>query len=155
MEIAILVFFLAIFGGALFLLALILFLVRRFKRLRSKNRNFSGSSSYITDDSQIRNDDYSAASAYVVSNEIYSDNSTVENRTSENYFPRETAHDISDQVGHAHSNHGDTHHADYSSSSYDSGAVSSYDSNSSYDSSSNSDSGSSASDSDSSSSSSD
>ncbi len=145
MEIAILVFFLAILGGVLFLLALIYFLVRRFKKSRPVNRNFSGTTSYITDDTRPRNDDFLASSVYVASNEMSSDNSTFENQTT--HLPRETAHDAADSGGHAasHSHHGDTHHADSSWSINESGT--SFDSNPSYDSSSSSDSGSSSSDS--------
>jgi hypothetical protein len=153
MEIAILVFFVAIFGGVLFLLALIYLIFRRVRKSRSSNRNFSSGSTqannYVASNT---NDDYINSPAYVASTEIYNDNSAIENQTNESSVSHGTAHDSphhSENV-HAHTNHSDysappadTSYSDSSSTSYDSGSSSSSDSGSS-----SSDSGSSSSSSD-------
>ncbi len=148
MEIAILIFFIAIFGGVLFLLALIWFVFRRIRNSRSANRNFSGSSNYgsgyvPTHCNSRDSDDDSGA--------IYADNSTVENQNSEEAVVTETAHDSPHQSDNTSSSHesryassapAETNYTENSYSSYDSGS-SSYDSSSS-----SSDSGSSSSSSD-------
>ncbi len=130
MEIAILVFFLAIFGGALFLAALIWFLFRRFRKPRSSNRNFSSGSNdgniYV---SSVDNDNFTGLNAGSAG--IYSDNSTFENQRNESSASAETAHD-SPQTGgnvHSHTSHSehsaapaDSSYSDSSSSGGDSGS---------------------------------
>ena len=152
----ILVFFLAIFGGMLFLSALIWFVFRRVRKPSPPNRHFSSSSSsnygndYVsseTDDDYTDSFDTSAAG--------YSDSSTSESRSGESSASQGTAHDSSQSSENVHSH---TSHSEYSAPPADtsySDSSSSYDSGSSYDSSSSYDSGSSSSDSGSSSSSSD
>ena len=150
MEIAILVFFLAIFGGVLFLLALIWFIFRRVRNAGSPNRKFSGSANY--------------AGGAAVSDEIDSDYetdavdtnySTLTNQEPDIQIASATAADSAAQSDNTYS------HADGGASaapvetSYTESRYSSYESSTSYDSSSSSDSGSSSSDSGSSSSSSD
>jgi hypothetical protein len=166
MEIAILVFFIAIFGGILFLLALAWFIFRRIRRSRAANRNFSsrGSNYAGIDDSAHHNltdDDDSAA--------IYAGSSLFANQEPEKSGLTETAQDSPNQSGSAysHESHGasaapidSSSYTESSYSSYDSGSSGvswgSSDSGSSYDAgSSSSDSSSSSSDSGSSSSSSD
>lgn len=147
MSIAILVFFIAIFGGVLFLLGLIWFVFRRIRNSRSENRNFTGSSNYgssyvPTQSNYISSDDDSGV--------IYADNSTVENRDSEKEAVTETAQESAQQSDNTYSHEScdafsapaETSYTESSYSSYDSGS-SSYDSGSS-----SSDSGSSSSSSD-------
>ena len=150
MEIAILVFFIAIFGGVLFLLALVWFIFRRIRNSRSGNRNFSSSSNYGSDydaahHRNITNSDDDAA--------IYAGSSLLANQESEKPIVTETARDSAQQSdnSYSHESHGasaapaETNYTEssYSSSSYDSGSSSSSDSSSS-----SSDSGSSSSSSD-------
>lgn len=54
MEIAILVFFIAIFGGLLFLIGLIWFVFRRVKGSRPQNRNFSGNPNFANNPGHTR-----------------------------------------------------------------------------------------------------
>jgi len=111
MEIAILVFFLAIFGGVLFLLALIWFVFRRIRNRRPMNRNFaSGDPNYGNqyassepDDDYTDSDDTSAA--------VYTDNTAFENPSDECSASEGTAHDNPHRSEHFHS-HSD--HAEYS-----------------------------------------
>ena len=150
MEIAILVFFIAIGGGVLFLLGLLWFIFRRIRKSRPGRRNFAGGSTnhggeYHQPQENLTDfDDDSGA--------IYVGGALSENQESENLSVSETAQDSPQQSGGAerHANRGEfgaPAETSYSESSY-----SSSDSGSSYDSGSGSDSGSSASDSGSSSS---
>ncbi len=149
MEIVILVFFLAIFGGVLFLSALIWFVFSRIRKQRPTNRNFSSGSSkfgndYVsseTDDNYTDADDTSAA--------VYTDNSTFENQSGQSSASEGTAHDSPQQSENEHS------HTIHSESSAPPADTNYSDSSSSYDGGSSSDSGSSSSDSGSSGSSSD
>ncbi len=144
MEIAILVFFLAIFGGVLFLLALVWFIFRRVEGSRSSNRNFAGGASYGehsgTRHDSIDSDDNNDAALFAGSALFANQDS--ENQNPENQVHTEIAQDAATQSENT-----------YSHESHGSGAApaepsySSYDSGSSYDSSSSSDSGSSSSDS--------
>jgi hypothetical protein len=146
MEIAILVFFIAIFGGVLFLLGLIWFIFRRVRKSRSGSRNFSGNSNYGSDyngahQNFMDSDDSTA---------IYAGSSLITNQEPVSaVVVTETAHDSPYQSDntYSHESHGASAapmETSYTESSY-----------SSSDSSSSSDSGSSSSDSGSSSSSSD
>lgn len=110
MEIAILVFFLAIFSGVLFLLALIWFLFRRFRNRRSSNRNFSSTSNYCNsyvsagnDENYINSDDASAG--------ISTDNSTFEDQTREGSAAEAAAQDTPHPSENVHSHAG---HSEYS-----------------------------------------
>jgi hypothetical protein len=153
MEIAILVFFIAIFGGVLFLLGLIWFIFRRVRKSRSNSRNFSGSSNYGSD--------YHAAHQHFTdSNDnsaaIYAGSSMVANQEPVSAVVTETAHDGPYQSDNTYSHESHGASAAPAETSYTESSYSSSDSSSSYDSgSSSSDSGSSSSDSGSSSSSSD
>jgi len=146
MEIAILIFFFAIFGGVLFLLSLVWFIFRRIKKTRVESRNFSGSSNYASG--------YNATHQHFTdsvddSAAIYAGSSLIANNEPVSAVVTETAHDSPQQSdnSYSHESHGASAaplETGYTESSY-----------SSYDSSSSSDSGSSSSDSGSSSSSSD
>lgn len=140
----ILVFFLAIFGGILFLSALIWFVFRRVRKPSPPNRHFSSSSnsnygndyfSSETDDDYTDDNDISAA--------VYTDSSVFESKSDESSASQGTAHDNPHVNEHPHSH---PSHSEYSAPPAD---TSYSDSSSSYDSSSSSsDSGSSSSSSD-------
>ncbi|HEY0458681.1 MAG TPA: hypothetical protein VGC97_05970 [Pyrinomonadaceae bacterium] len=150
MEIVILVFFIAIFGGVLFLLGLIWFIFRRVRN--SRGRNFSGNPNYTnsttsTPTNFIDVDDDTGA--------MYAGSSLFDNQSSENRVVTETASDSPQPSDNSYSHESHSASAAPVETSYTESSYSSYDSGSSSDSSSSSDSGSSSSDSGSSSSSSD
>jgi hypothetical protein len=146
MEIAILVFFIAIFGGVLFLLGLIWFIFRRVRRSRSSGKNFSLPANLPTGyepahrkvtDSGNDSDDNSAA--------FYAGSSVLANQSSENTgqvenpAQTETAYDSPHESdnSYSHESHGaaaEPNYTESSSSSYDSGSGSDSGSSSSSDS---------------------
>src|SRR5215213_10104548 len=97
MEIVILVFFIAIFGGILFLLGLVWFIFRRIKKSRSSSRNFAGGSTnyagghHQPHQSFTDSDDDAGA--------IYAGNSLFANQEPESAPVTETAHDSPFQSG--------------------------------------------------------
>ncbi len=148
MEIAILVFFLAIFGGVLFLLALVWFIFRRVRKSRAASRNLSGSSNDgggAASDNYLESDDDADA--------IYAGGALLANEDAEDRTVRETVQENLPQSENIYSQESSGASAAPAESSYTETSYSSYDSSSSYDSgSSSSDSSSSSSDSGSSSS---
>ncbi len=146
MGIAILVFFLAIFGGALFLLGLIWFFFIRKRNARRQNRSFSSDGS-MNQDSDFSDDDRDNDFADE-SSAIYSDNSTYTDSRTENInsegvtSAKAEAEPLTQSENYQHSNH--SHASASAELSYSESSFSTSDSSSSYDSSS-SDSGSSSS----------
>ena len=145
MEIAILVFFLAIFGGVLFLLGLIWYFFIRKRNARRQNRSFSSSGS-ANQDSDSSDDDNETDFADT-SSEIYSDNSVYADSQTENLNSEGAAVErVEAEYSTQSENYHHTNHSDASASaepSYNESSSSSYDSGSSSDSSSSYDSGSS------------
>ena len=144
MEIAILVFLTAIFGGVLFLLGLIWFIFRRIRNSGPSSRNVSGGSTnyggvhYAPHRDLTETGDEAGA--------IYAESAPVANQAPENAWVTETAQDSAQpsQSAPVHESRGE-----YSAPGYTESSYSSSDSGSSYDSgSSSSDSGSSSSSSD-------
>jgi len=144
MEIAILVFFLAIFGGVLFLLGIIWFFVRRARNKVSARRQFSGGTNYASGAAEADELD-----SDFDSDPVYTDFSTFSSQESENRTAEATAGDSAIPADNTYSHASaeasaapvESSYTENSYSSYESS--SSYDSGSSYDSSSSSDSGSS------------
>jgi hypothetical protein len=168
MEIAILVFFLAIFGGFIFLAGLIWLVFRRFGKSRPVNRNFSGNpnfnrqSPFAPDDRHHQhhlNSQDNANMTYAAGAMLENQNPGYQNSENQNWESAGSTATAQDSPyptdnSYSHESAGmsaDLSYTESSSSSYDSGSSASYDSGSS----SSSDSGSSSSDSGSSSSSSD
>ena len=144
MGIAILVFFLAIFGGALFLLGLIWFFFIRKRNSRRQSRHLSSDGS-MNQDSDFSDDDRENDFADETS-AIYSNNSTYTNSRTENInfatSAKAEAEPLTQSENYQHSNH--SHASASAELSYSESSFSTSDSSSSYDSGS-SDSGSSSS----------
>ncbi len=142
MGIAILVFFLAIFGGILFLLGFIWFFFIRKKNARRQNRSFSSGGSMNQDSDFSGNDFADETSSIYRDNSTYTD-SRPENINSESATSAKAgAEYITPSENYQHSNHSDA--AASAESNYTESSFSTSDSSSSYDSGS-SDSGSSSS----------
>ena len=111
MEIAILVFFLAIFGGVLFLLGLIWFFIFRKRNSRRQNRSFS-SSGNVNQGSDFSDNDNDNEIADE-SSAIYSDNSTYTDSRPENInsegatSAKAEAESLTPSETYHHSNHSD------------------------------------------------
>lgn len=148
MEIAILVFFLAIFGGVLFLLGIIWFFARRARNKVSAHRQFSGGASYASGTAEADEMD-----SGIDDDAVFTDFSTFSSQESENQTVEANAGDSAIQADNTYSHASaeasaapvETSYTESSFSSYESS--SSYDSGSSYDSSSSSSSDSGSSDS--------
>lgn len=154
MEIAILVFFLAIFGGVLFLAVLIWVVSRLIRNRRPTNRNFADSRANYGRDYISSDDDNNSTDSADSADVIYNDNSAFGDQSGQSAGPAETVSDsrhLSEHI-HSHTSHhehsappSESIYSESSSSGYDSGASYDSGSSSSYDSSSSSDSGSSSS----------
>lgn len=126
MELVILIFFIAIFGGILFLLGLVWFVFRRIRNSRSANRSFSGSSNYVSNDNPAHRN-------FTESEMIYAANLQFANQNSESAIATETAHDSPPQSdnSYSHESHGasavpaETSSIESNYSSYDSSSDSS------------------------------
>src|SRR5688500_10303954 len=123
MEIAILAFFLAIFGGVLFLLALVWFIFRRVRGSRTPSRKFSGGATYgnragTRHDSMDFDHDHDAVA-------FYAGSSLLANQDPENQVYTETARDAATQSVnvYSHESYGTSAApAEPSYSSYDAGS---------------------------------
>ena len=151
MEIAILVFFIAIFGGVLFLLGLIWFIFRRIRKSGAASQNFSGGSPNYC--GAHHSPPRSFTDSGNETGAVYAGSSLFANQEAENAAGWETANDNPPPNGNAYSHESRGASAAPFETSYTESGYSSYDSGSS--SGSSSDSGSSSSDSGGSSSSSD
>src|ERR1051325_6119981 len=102
MEIAVLVFFIAIFGGFLFLIGLIWFIFRRVRNSRSGNRNFSSGSSGSSSSGGSQYNPQRHSTHTGDNDAFYAGNEMPLNQETENARMTETAHDAAVQSGIEH-----------------------------------------------------